>query len=137
MSGYRGDPELGEVKLASRLAKLETFVEQWWARWQQDAFSMFTPRKKWQVEHRNMQQGDVVLLLSNKKLGPASYQLAVVREVIPDHLGVIRTVIIGLPSRKRRGGVVRCDEMRMAVQRLAVILPVEEQWEGELAQEAN
>ena len=77
--------------------------------------------------------GDVVLLLSAGKLGPGTYRLAIVRRVLPDEEGVVRSVILGVPSRRRRGQQVQVDEMRMAVQRLAVLLPVEERWQGGLA----
>ena len=72
--------------------------------------------------------GDVVMLLSMAKLGPSTYRLAIVRELVPDETGVVRTVIIGFSSRRGRGRVM--EQCRMAVQRLAVLLPVEERWEA-------
>ena len=70
----------------------------------------------------------MVLLLSTAKLGPGSYRLGLVREVVPDPQGLVRTVVVALKSRRRRGAGTWVEEQRMAVQRLAVLLPVEERW---------
>ena len=131
-SNYRGtrlEDELG-LGVAERLERLETFVSQWWKRWQDAAFLMFTPRKKWLVERRNMREGDVVLLLSNQKLGPGTFRLGVVKEALPDFRGVVRSVVVCLRNRRRRGAASGTEDVRMGVQRLAVILPVEEKWVG-------
>ena len=98
-----------------------------WERWQAAAFSLFTPRYKWKQEVRALAVGDVVLLLSMAKLGPGSYRLAMVNKLFPDESGVVRTVEIAFTSRRKRGRAVR-ETSRMAVQRLAVILPAEERW---------
>lgn len=70
--------------------------------------------------------------MGEKKLGPASYRLAKVVQLHPDREGVVRTVTISM--RNRRGGGTQVEEGGfMAVQRLAVILPVEEKWNEGLA----
>ena len=97
------------------------------------AFLLFTPRKRWQATFRNLRVGDVVMLLSTGKLSPGTYRLGMVRQVMPDTTGVVRTVLVGLRSRRRRGAGAWVEEQRMAVQRLAVLLPVEERWEQGLA----
>ena len=82
---------------------------------------------------RNVKTGDVVLLKYDSKFSEARYRLARVTEVFPDHHGVVRTVEVAV--RDKRGlhresqDVCRTtlDKMRIGVQRLVVILPMEEQ----------
>ena len=92
------------------------------------AFSLFTPRRKWKQEARALAVGDVVLLLGKGKLGPGTYKLAMVTKLLPDEAGLVRTVLIRYGSKRRRGQAAH-EECKMAVQRLAVLLPVEERWE--------
>ena len=129
-AGYQGTVREGDVSssLSERLEKVNRLVDLWWERWEAAAFSLFTPRRKWKQETRNLAVGDVVMLLSKAKLGPSTFRLAIVRELVPDETGVVRTVIIGFSSRRGRGRVM--EECSMAVQRLAVLLPVEERWEA-------
>ena len=135
VSGYRGTRVEGDLtsSLSDRLEKVARLVDLWWERWQSAAFSLFTPRRKWRQEVRALQVGDVVLLLSSGKLGPGSYKLARVSELLPDEEGVVRTVVITHSSRRKRGRVA-LESSRMAVQRLAVLLPVEERWEAGVAE---
>ena len=78
--------------------------------------------------------GDAVILISATPLGKKEYRLGLVKAIFPDSEGVVRTVRVGLLSRRRRArvsvqGPMLTEEVIMAVQRLAVILPVEETWE--------
>ena len=133
MSGYRGTKPEGvhEVQLGPRMEKIEAFVTQWWQYWEQAAFSLFTPRAKWKLESRAVREGDIVLLKSEKKLGAGTYRLAKVTRVHPDEEGVIRTVTLAMPSRRRQRRP-QLEEFGMAVQRLSVLLPQEEKWKGEV-----
>ena len=79
------------------------------------------------MARRTAKVGDVVMLLEPKKVGPASYRLALVSAVHPDAEGHVRTVTLSLPNRRRRGQQGAKVEVKMAVQRLAMLLPVEEQ----------
>ena len=126
MAGYQGT-KLGPeaVAFSDRVLKIEQFVQAWWARWQSCAFPLFTPRRKWVYRARNLTPGDVVLLLEESKLKRGSYRLAIVREVKVDEAGVVRSAVIALRDR-RRGAGTDSRELIMAVQRLALILPVEE-----------
>ena len=132
MSGYRGtrEAELGCTTLANRVEKLSKFVAAWWSRWQGAAFSLFTPRRKWRLTSRNLAVGDVVVLRAESKLGPGTYRLAVVAGVKPDEDGLVRTALITLRDRRKRGAKLETRQVPMAVQRLAVLLPVEERWKG-------
>ena len=96
-------------------------------------FSSLLPRQKWFYERRNMQVGDVVLLQYEGKCRPATYSLAVVVDVEVDGDGLVRTVSVEysllaeLPASERLSykGVTK-KRIRVSVQRLVLILPVEE-----------
>ena len=129
VGAYRGTRS-EEGNLLIREEKVKKFVDQWWQQWQSAAFLLFTPRKKWLQQCRPLQAGDVVMLLADKKLGAGSFRLGIVHELLPDETGVVRTVAIRLHSRRRRGSKVPLEICEMAVQRLVVLLAVEERWEA-------
>ena len=114
-------------------------MDTWWLQWQRDAFQMFCPRRTWKTTHRNIEIGDIVLLKYDKHLGKDKYRLAKVLEVHPDNHGHVRTVTIGIRDlRKARSeqpqqATAPQTQMTVAVQRLVVLLPVNETWPGGLA----
>ena len=70
------DGEIEPTSLHENLRKIETFVNQWWTKWIQDAFTLFTPSRKWKAEHRNLKAGNIVLIKAEKKYGKADFRLA-------------------------------------------------------------
>ena len=145
MSGFRGPEEEKwhgaaeeEIPLILRLEKVASLAAAWWKDWVAAAFPLLCPRQKWRQENRNIATGDIVLLRPNVKIGKGEYRLARVLDIHPDRRGNVRTVTIGLRYRSRaRGEALEesragLEEVKMAVQRLVVILPREELWEGGL-----
>ena len=96
-------------------------------------FSSLVPRQKWFFERRNMKVGDVVLIQYVGKCRPATYRLGVVVGVEVDADGLVRTVTVeysllselALEDRTSYKGVTK-KRLRVPVQRLVLILPVEE-----------
>ena len=91
-----------------------------------------TDIKKWKTEHRSLCVGDIVLVLYEKKVGKGTYRLGRVTDVHPDIHGVVRTVTVGLRKTDKREKLLPyvpkpLVEIRLGVQRIAVICPVEEQ----------
>ena len=76
---------------------------------------------------------NVVLVLYEKKIGKGDYKLGHIIATHPDTHGVVRTVTVGLRLRgKDKENPLTyvpkaLDELRLGVQRVAVICPVEEQ----------
>ena len=72
-----------------------------------------------------------MLIKAEKKFGKAQFRLGKVEKTLPDSHGTVRTVIVS--TRNRRQGVRqgRVDS-EIGVQRLVVILPVQEAWKGGL-----
>ena len=96
-------------------------------------FSSLVPRQKWLFERRNLCVGDVVLIRYEGKLSQGTYRLGVVCEVEKSPDGLVRTVTVEysllaeLPEAERYlyKGITK-KRIRVPVQRLVLILPVEE-----------
>ena len=90
------------------------------------------PRGRWATQHRNLAIGDIVLLKYEAKFSKDRYRLAKVVRIHPDAAGVVRTVTVGMRPRHVGDKVLPYKpkplyEFEVAVQRLVVILPKEEQ----------
>ena len=116
-----------------RLKYVEECVSQWWAQFMSQNFSSLVPRQKWFFSKRNMQVGDVVLIHYEGKTRPGTYRLGIVKSVVVDPDGLVRTVTVQysllseLASKDRllyKG--VKKKLLVVPVQRLVLILPVEE-----------
>ena len=126
------DYDLSDKPIA-RLQYVEDCTAQWWNQFMTQNFSSLVPRQKWYFERRNMKIGDVVLLQYEGKCRPATYRLAVVVEVELDSDKLVRTVTVQysllseLPASERHlyKGITK-KKVRVSVQRLVLILPVEE-----------
>ena len=116
-----------------RLQYVEECLAQWWDQYMAQNFTSLVPRQKWLYERRNMQVGDVVLIQYTGKCRPATYRLGVVIEVEVDDDGLVRTVSVEYSllselseaDRLLYKGITK-KRLRVAVQRLVLILPVEE-----------
>ena len=133
-------PEGEIMEVSARLAQVNSLVEQWWEKWAAIAFPLLCPRAKWKAEVRNLREGDIVMEQLPKKLGKDAYKLARVLEVHPDEQNIVRTVTIGIrkvkPNEDHLSNAKKLDTKVTAVQRLVLVLPVEEVWQGDLVGEA-
>ena len=117
----------------NRLKYVEETVAQWWQQYISQNFSSLIPRQKWYYEKRNMKTGDVVLIKYEGKCVPASYRLGVVTAVMVDTDKLVRTVeveysllsVLAPEKRLMYRGITK-KRIKVAVQRLVLILPVEE-----------
>ena len=68
-------------------------------------------------------------MLYDKKIGKAEFKLGRVLRVHPDSHGTTRTVTVGMRGKDLAGPYVpkALTELKLGVQRVAVICPVEEQ----------
>ena len=117
-----------------RLSFVEELERSWWYQYKVQYFSSLIPRQKWLHAKRNMRIGDIVLIEYKQKSFPGTYRLGRVKEVEVDpEDGLVRTcsVVYKLikPQKNKRDvfGKVTSKEVRLPVQRLIIILPVEEQ----------
>ena len=116
-----------------RMKYVEECITQWWNQFMAQNFSSLVPRQKWQVERPNMREGDMVLISYVGKCRPATYRLGVVVSVVVDEDKLVRTVKVEysilsdlcVADRLAYKGVTK-KRITVAVQRLCLILPVEE-----------
>jgi hypothetical protein len=118
--------------LTRRQEVIRELEQTWWDMWIVQALPHLVPFKKWKHEHRSMVVGDVVLVLYEKKVGKGTYRLGRVLAVHPDSHGVVRTVTVGMKKTDKREKALpyvprALEEIKLGVQRIAVICPVEEQ----------
>ena len=96
-------------------------------------FPELVPRRKWKTTHRNIQPGDVCHIKYQSKFASPTFRLCRVKSTFPDPEGVVRTCqVVMRPRRIGESGKAAYkhkspEELEVGVQRLAVLLPVEEQ----------
>ena len=114
-----------------RLRVLEECFADWWKAWIDSVFESLVPYRKWKKKFRNLSVGDIVLIKHQGKIPPQSYRYGRILELHEDDKGAVRTVTVGVRPRHVREGLAykpkKLDEILMAVQRLIVLLPAEEQ----------
>ena len=124
------DTDLPLVRL-----KYVTEVEaMFWSQFKAQEFHALVPTHKWQRERRNMRKGDVVLIQYKNKSKSGEYKLGRIVKIEVDADGLVRTCIVRysliqhLTEKEKLiyKGVTK-KYIRVAIQRLVLILPVEEQ----------
>ena len=116
----------------------KSFIEEleaaWWYQYKVQCFDSLIPTRKWLEARRNMEVGDVVLIQYSSKSAPGTYRLGRITAVEHDEDNLVRTCLVRYhllkpitnDNRKSTDDVVR-KELRVPIQRLILILPVEEQ----------
>lgn len=87
-----------EVYGRKRWAKVQDLASRFWSRWMKEYLQMMQTRSKWQVDHPNLQIGDVVML---KEANPfeRKFKLARVTNVFPSEDGKVRSIEVQLGDR--------------------------------------
>ena len=118
-----------------RLSFVEELEMAWWCQYKVQYFASLVPTQKWLNAKRNMSVGDIVLIEYKAKSFSGTYRLGRVDsvEVVPtDNLVRTCNVVYKLikPSARNSRDVfkdITSKEIRLPVQRLILLLPVEEQ----------
>ena len=117
-----------------RCTYLEELERAWWYQYKVQYFESLVPTRKWLDAKRNICKGDVVLIEYKSKSAPGTYRLGKVVEAEFDHDGLVRTCTVLYKlvkpitaGNKDTVGDVVSKQVRVPVQRLVLILPVEEQ----------
>ena len=112
---------------------IDHITKAWWEMWKHQVVEQLMPYRSKEVKvERNMEVGDVCLLKYDSKV-ENHYRLCVVREIIPSsESGIVRTVIVAMNNRQAKGKkFLPASTLEVGVQRLSLIVPVEEQTEAE------
>ena len=110
-----------------RLVKHVTDV--FWQSWSNNVSPGLIVRQKWHQSSRNLCVGDVVLICQSSKV-KSKYKMGVVETVYESNDGFVRSVMLRyvLVQKSPTGdGKVTTTRVKRSVQRLVLILPVEEQ----------
>ena len=118
--------------ITRRQEVLHEIEELWWNQWVVQALPHLVPYRRWKNEHRSLRVNDIVLVLYAKKLGKGDYVLGRVTQIHPDCHGIVRTVTVGFRKTGARDKMLpyvskALEEIKLGVQRVCVICPVEEQ----------
>ena len=117
-----------------RLSFLDELERSWWYQYKVQYFHSLVPTRKWMEAKRNVAVDDVVLIEYASKSAPGTYRLGKVLSVETDNDELVRTCtvlykLVRPVTTNNRNTVndVVSKEVRVPVQRLVMILPVEEQ----------
>ncbi len=135
MMGRSGKRVPDNAKLAEDLPIKERYrlinhvSTDFWHRWSVEASPSLVVRQKWHVPSRNLQQGDVVMIMEPSKL-KSKYKLGIVEDTKVSRDGHVRSAVIKYNNVSQIGNkVLQATPVRVtrSVQRLVLVLPVEEQ----------
>lgn len=117
------------LPMSSRYRLVNHVTSSFWKKWSTEVSPGLVVRQKWHEASRNLRIGDLVMLSDSSPI-KAKYKLGLVKDVHPSADGRVRTVTVGYVIIQK--GVQSEDKVqritvKRTVQRLSLILPVEEQ----------
>ena len=125
-----------DVEVAEASSRQHKVVTLWWKAWLNQSFQDLVPRSKWMQEHRNVAIGDICHIIYKNRVGSPLFRLCRITKISPDDKKLVRTCTVKFYNRDIRN---RGDNkylpgnytyLETAIQRLAVLLPAEEQEGG-------
>ena len=126
--------EDGEELLDKKLSIIDKIERVWWYQYKVQYFDSLVPTQKWLNSHRNMCIDDIVLIEYKSKSFPGTYRLGRVKHVTLDSDNLVRTCSVTYKLMKSSVTTLRnihkditTKEITVPVQRLILILPIEEQ----------
>ena len=124
------DTEINDnLPMRARYRLVHEITSNFWERWSSEVSPSLVTRQKWHEKSRNLCVGDLVRICEPSKL-KANYKLGIVDAVTVSADGIVRSAIIRyvlLQKNSKGEDVVRVIRVSRSVQRLVLILPVEEQ----------
>ena len=123
-------------KPSKRLAYKQEVENSWWNQWKVHCFDSLLPTQAWHQEKRGVRPGDIVLISYSDKSKTGTFRLGRVESTEVDEDGLVRTCVVqyrlvraDLPKEDMliyfKG--LKCKSIRVPVQRLVMILPVDEE----------
>jgi hypothetical protein len=134
-NSYDEPPDGEEVDqaVADTMDAVSNLVQAWWEAWMTRHFPELCPRRKWHQQFRNLAEGDICQVRYASGYGTPTYRLCRITRTHPDSKGIVRTVTVSFRPRRRGETCLPTyrhkplTELRLAIQRLCVVLPAEEQ----------
>ena len=122
-SGQVSCPDsLPEEDFTRQKTYCDILLQTWWSNWYPQVLDNLIPYQSYRDSRRhvNLCEGDVCLIKYDSKV-VSSYRYCRIISLIK-HGGIVRTVVVKLGTR---GKETKCKEMRVGVQRLALVTPME------------
>ena len=122
-------PLTEDLPVTNRYRLVQHVTAQFWERWSDLVTPGLVHRQKWHKKGRNLQLNDVVMICEPTKI-KAKYRLAIVDDVKISKDGCVRSATLRYSSIRtspKGKEIVQVIRVKRSVQRLCLILPVEEQ----------
>ncbi len=122
-------PIVENMNMKERYRLIHHVTSNFWKRWSEEVSPGLVIRQKWHEKSRNLCVGDLVHICESSQL-KAKYKLGVVDSVTISADSVVRSAVIRyvLLQKNAKGDTnVRVIRVSRSVQRLVLVLPVEEQ----------
>ncbi len=115
----------------SRQHLVASISNQFWVHWMELFAPSLVYQQKWHEKQRDIKKNDVVLVLDSNSL-KGEYRLAIVTQTHPGRDGKVRTVTVSYKNMKagekiREYKGQKYTAIKRSVQRLVLLVPVEEQ----------
>ena len=112
---------------------VQDVADHYWKHWAAEVTPIQVIRQQWHAQKRNLNVGDLVLVHDSNKLRN-KYKLAIVTDVHVSQDGLVRSCTVGFrqsrsPTKRMKYRSV-WQSLQRSVQRLTLLLPVEEQEES-------
>ena len=117
------------MPMSARFRLVHHITTNFWKRWSAEVSPGLVVRQKWHNKNRNIAVGDVVLICEPSKL-KAKYKLGVIDSVTVSRDEIVRSAVVRyvLVQKNTKGDfTTRTIRVTRSVQRLVLILPIEEQ----------
>ena len=114
------------LPMTSRYRVIQHVTTTFWRRWSQLASPNLIVRQKWHAPSRNVCVGDLVMIADASKI-KSQYKLGTVDSVTTSSDGRVRSAVVRYFNRKGVNESWKPERIVRSVQRLTLILPVEEQ----------
>ena len=119
------DAKLAEdLPMPSRYRLINFVTTSFWQKWTREVAPRLIIRQKWHQKSRNLCVGDLVMICEPSQI-KAKYKLAIVEDVLTSNDGCVRSATLRYTNI--RGEQCTSVRVKRSVQRLVLVLPVEEQ----------
>ena len=116
------------LPVAARYRLINDITSAFWKLWSSEVSPSLVVRQKWHESSRNLRDGDVVMIVEPTKL-KAKYKMGIIEDVKVSRDGKVRSAVVRYNNIQTLDNSQRVTPVRVtrSVQRLVLILPVEEQ----------
>ena len=124
------DAELASnLPMSARYRLVHHVTNAFWKKWSNEVSPGLVVRQKWHEKSRNLCMGDLIMICETSPI-KAKYKLGLVDDVHPSADGCVRSVTVRyvlLKNNPHGEDKIQNIRVKRSVQRLSLILPVEEQ----------